>query len=81
MYEIADDYIFCGEHGERVPAAFHLYVKNGDPNNLEHGWMVCLKCAQRMDRDPKFRARARPAFEEFQRRLKEFLNEQAAQNP
>jgi hypothetical protein len=34
---------------------------------------VCLKCAERMDRDRHFKAPRRPAFEEFQRDMSELL--------
>jgi hypothetical protein len=40
--------------------------------------MVCLKCAERMDRDPRFKARSRAAFEEYQRHVRELLAERKA---
>jgi hypothetical protein len=56
MYDVVDERLDCGKHGRRARAAIHLNVENGDLNNPEHAWMVCLECAQRLDRDPKCKA-------------------------
>jgi hypothetical protein len=50
-------------------------------DNLEHAWLICVKCAQRMDRNPAFREAARPAFEEYQRRLREYVRRDAGYPP
>jgi hypothetical protein len=39
-----------------------------------------LKCAQRLDRDAKFRAASPAAFEGYQRSLREFLKENGSPN-
>ena len=76
MYVAIDEWITCGKHGYHVRGAIHLFVKNGDINNPEHTWPVCLACAARMDRDPTFRARSRANFEKYQQLLREYLREQ-----
>jgi hypothetical protein len=63
-------------YGMRVQGAIHLFVDDGDINNPRHGWLVCLKCARRMDRDRHFKALSRPAFEDYQRHMSEILEPQ-----
>jgi hypothetical protein len=69
MYVPINETLWCSEHGHgmRVQGAIHLFVDGGDIINPRHGWRVCLKCAERMDRDRHFKALSRPAFEEYQR--------------
>jgi hypothetical protein len=84
MYEAVDEFIQCvwrGQHGQRVRAAIHLFVENGDINNPEHSWMVCLECAKDMDRDPVYKATKRAAFEEYLRDIREVLKEKNRDKP
>ena len=73
MYEVVDERLDCDQHGRRVRAAIHLYMENGDLSDPENTWMVCLSCAHRMDRDPKFKASKRAAFEKYQRHVRQLL--------
>lgn len=65
-YELADIYLNCGEHGYRR-GAFHWFIEDPPVSDAKSVWLVCIDCAERMERDPAFKESCRPAFEEFQR--------------
>lgn len=77
MHVPIDQFIQCREHGYRVRGAIHLFVPGGDIDNVEHTWLVCLECARRMDRSKAFRAKSRPAFERYQKHMRQYLAEDA----
>jgi hypothetical protein len=65
MYIEIEDQIVCSLHGGPVYTALHLFV-GGNPAALENTWIVCVHCAERMDRDPSFKESMRPLFEGYQ---------------